>query len=153
MATRAKDPRAETIRAAWFRYVILLAGLGLVFLVGTLVAWPWPYGLAVEGLILPQYETRLGFHGGRVPVTTGGVSYTIYALVTVEPGGIMARAGVRAGDIPVEYHGGLWAFYSAVQDRESGKQGHFDVLAQADWSDWSKRQRIVLVPEAESAPP
>lgn len=148
VARVAKDPQSEAIRAAWVRYVVLLAGVGMVFIIVTFVLWPWPYALAVEHLMLPEYETAFGFRGGRLSVSVGESSATIYALVSVVPGGRLARAGARSGDIPVEYHGGLWAFYGALQEASAGREGHFDVLAHSDWPDRDKRRKIVIAPEA-----
>jgi hypothetical protein len=66
----------------------------------------------------------------------------------VVPRGKLALAGAKSGDIPVEYHGGIWAFYGALQKASSGREAHFDVLAHSDWPDWDKRRKIVLLPEA-----
>lgn len=145
MAMLTKDPRAEAVRAAWRRYVVLLSGVALVFLIATVVVWPWPYLLAVEHFMLPQYEATFGFQGGRLRVGDG--SQTIYALVAVVPGGRLAVGGANSGDIPVQRHGGLWAFYGALLEASSGREGHFDVLSQSDWHDWDKRRKVVLTPQ------
>jgi len=147
-ATRVGDNHLSVaIRAAWTRYLVLLAGVGLVLLVVTIAIWPWPYAFVVERFILPEYESAFGFRGGRLPIGTGKESFTIYALVAVTPDGRLGRAGARAGDIPVEYHGGLWAFYGALEQARDGHEGHFDVLAHSDWGDWDKRRRVVVPPE------
>jgi hypothetical protein len=151
MLKTARDTPLQEIRAAWFRYLVLLVGVGLAVVSAVWVMWPRPYYFALERFILPQYEGRLGFQGGRVPVTWGQGSFTVYGFVAVQTGGVLAGAGVKPGDIPVEYHGGVGAFYSALQDFDSGESGQFDVLAQSDWQDWSKRRRIVLVPGAGPA--
>lgn len=143
----ATDPRREEIRAAWNRYLVLLAGVALVILVVTIAIWPWPYAFVVEHFILPEYEVQFGFRGGRLPVSIGETNHTIYALVAVAPDGKLARAGARSGDIPVEYHGGLWAFYGALEAARAGREGHFDVVAHSDWGDWDKRRKLVLAPE------
>jgi len=151
VGTRA-DTQLEAIRSAWLRYVVLLVGVGLALVTSVWVVWPWPYYFAVERFMLPKYEDRLGFRGGRVTVTWGQEPFTVYGFVSVQSGGVMARAGVKAGDIPVEYHGGVGAFYYALQQFDSGDRGEFDVLAQSDWQDWSKRRRIVLLPQDPVAP-
>ncbi len=148
----ATDPRSKAIRAAWGRYVVLLAGVGLVVLVVTIVIWPWPYAFVVERFILPEYEITFGFRGGRLPISMRDTSYTIYALVEVSPDGKLAHAGARPGDIPVEYHGGLWAFYGALSEAQDGREGHFDVVAHSDWHDWDKRHKITVPPEHRTAP-
>jgi membrane-associated protease RseP (regulator of RpoE activity) len=151
VATLTKDPQSQEIQAAWKRYVVLLAGAGLVFLIATVVVWPWPYALAVEQFMLPQYEAAFGFRGGRLPLSTGDSRQTIYGFVAVVPGGRLALAGAKSGDIPVEYHGGIWAFYGALLKASSGSEAAFDVLAHSEWPDWDKRRKIVLTPE--QAPP
>lgn len=135
-----------TVQAAWRRYLILLAGLTLTFLLSIVVIWPWPYVFAIERFMLPQYESGFGFRGGRVSADMGDAKLSIYALVEVEPGGPMASAGVRSGDIPVAQHGGLGVLYVALQNSAAGDEGRFEVLALSDWPDWSKRRRIVLPP-------
>jgi hypothetical protein len=153
MVQTSTDAALRAIRAAWLRYLVVLVGVGLVVVSALWVMWPRPYYFAVERFMLPQYETRLGFQGGRVPVTWGEGTFTVYGFVAVHAGGVMARAGVRPGDIPVEYHSGLADFYSAVQDFDSGDPGQFEVLAKSDWQDWSKRRRIVLVPPTPNPGP
>ena len=152
MSSVANDPRSAAIRAAWGRYIVLLAGVGLVVLVITIAIWPWPYAFVVERFIMPEYETRFGFRGGRLPVRTGETTHTIYALVAVSPDGKLARAGAKPGDIPVEYHGGLWAFYGALEGATAGREGHFDVIAHSDWPDWSNRRKLVIPPDFEGTP-
>jgi hypothetical protein len=141
------------IRSAWVRYAVLLVGLGLVLITAVWSVWPWPYVSVVERFILPQYEERLGFRGGRVVVTWGQEPFTVYGFVSVQSGGVMGRAGVKAGDIPIDYHSGVGAFYHAVQEFDAGVRGEFDVLAQPEWRDWSRRRRIVLVPDAPRRAP
>jgi hypothetical protein len=146
----ATDPRSKAIRAAWGRYLVVLAGVGLVVLVITIAIWPWPYAFVVEHFILPEYEASFGFRGGRLPVSMGGSSHTIYALLEVLPDGKLAHAGARSGDIPVEYHGGLWAFYGALEEARAGREGHFDVVSQSDWHDWNKRRKLTIGPVGET---
>jgi hypothetical protein len=149
LATAVPDPQMAAIKSAWARYVILLAGVVLVFLIVTIALWPWPYDFAVEHFVLPEYEAAFGFHGGRVPVKIDGTQYTIYALVRVDPAGRLGRSGAISGDIPVEHHGGLWAFYSALQKASMGEAGHFSVINQADWPDWGKSREIVAAPAGQ----
>ena len=82
------------IRAAWSRYLVLLAGLGLVVLVAVVCIWPWPYYAAVERYVFPTYEAEFGFRWGTVACRERSVG----GIIHVTPGGRMAQAGVRAGD-------------------------------------------------------
>lgn len=142
----APTPRQEpidSIRAAWARYIVLLAGIALIVPIALFSIWPWPYAYVVEQFILPQYEEVFGFKGGPLSVGDGGP--TIYGIVQVTPGGRLATAGVRPGDIPVEYHGGLWAFYGALRAAEAGRTGEFMVISESDWDNaWRARRPIAL---------
>jgi hypothetical protein len=148
----ATDPRSKAIRAAWGRYLVVLAGVGLVVLVVIIAIWPWPYAFVVERFILPEYEVSFGFRGGRLPVSMGDSSYTLYALLEVSPDGKLAHAGARSGDIPIGYHGGLWAFYGALEEARAGREGHFDVVSHSDWPDRDKRRKLTIGPEGETTP-
>jgi hypothetical protein len=55
---------------------------------------------------MPGYERVFGFRLGQLaaPCTEGG-TYKTGGFVSVEPGGILGRADVRAGDVPHAYHG------------------------------------------------
>lgn len=134
---------SEPIRAGWGQYVVVLAVLATIFVVATIVLWPLPYAFAVEHFVLPEYHAAFGFRGGSVPVAGA----TSYAIVEVTPGGALHRAGVRSGDMPVEYHGGLWAFYGALQAAAAGQPAEFMVIAKGDWGQWDKRRRIALPPQ------
>jgi hypothetical protein len=104
----------------------------------------------VERFILPEYEVSFGFRGGRLPVGIGDSSDTLYALLEVSPDGRLAHAGARPGDIPIEYHGGLWAFYGALEEARAGREGHFDVVSHSDWPDWHKRRKLKIGPVGET---
>jgi hypothetical protein len=150
MTSAPPNREMAAIKSACVRYVVVLAGVSLVFLILTIVLWPWPYTFAVEHFVLPEYEVAFGFRGGRVPVKIDDANYTIYALMTVDPAGRLGRSGAISGDIPVEYHGGLWASYAALQDASAGKAAEFSVINQADWPDWGKRRRIVALPTGQA---
>jgi hypothetical protein len=145
-ASLTKDPRSEAIRAAWTRFLILVTGLASLVLVVAIVLWPWPYDYFVEHFVLPQYEAEFGFRGGRVAVKDSDGDFTVYGFVAVTPDGPLGRAGAKAGDIPVEYHGGMRAFYGALQRARLGEEDRFDVLAREEWPERSKRREIILGP-------
>ncbi len=150
MDRRTSDRLPEVVRGAWRVFAITLAGCALVGLIIAVQWWPAIEDFAVEQFFLPQYEARLGFRGGRVWLTVGGSSYSVYALVSVEPDGVLARAGAKAGDIPTSRSGGVWSFYRAAQRVISGGEGRFDVVSQSEWS-WEKRRTIVLMPQDGNA--
>ncbi|MGE3425050.1 MAG: hypothetical protein AB7N24_23625 [Dehalococcoidia bacterium] len=149
---QAEDPTFATIRRAWTRYAVLLAGLGVLFLLVAIALWPWPHAVVVEYLVLPQYETQFGFRGGRLPIGGGDAAFSPYALVSVVPGGRLALAGARSGDIPLDYHGAFWAFHAALQDASNGREGRFTVLAISDWPERSKLRNVILTPAGHPAP-
>jgi hypothetical protein len=53
------------------------------------------------------------------------------------PGGRLEDPGVWPGDIPIETHGGLWAFYGALLKSQSGDSGEFHVITASESHDWS----------------
>jgi hypothetical protein len=144
-ASQRREP--ATIRAAWRRYAVLVAGLGVIVLAAAALIWPWWHLMLVEHVVLPRYEGTFRFRGGRLALGETSDNRTVYGLVSVVPGGRLARAGARPGDIPVEYHGGVWAFWGALYEASAGRQGHFDVVSRSDWHDWDKRRRLVVEPE------
>ncbi len=142
---RKGDPGRELIGKSWRAFGFTFAGCGLVLLIITIQMWPAIDAFTVERFFLPQYESILGFRGGRVSLRTAGESYSMYALIEVEPGGVLSRAGARAGDVPFAPHGGVWSFYHAVRRVTSGEEARFEVIRRSNW--WSgKRRTIVLTP-------
>jgi len=137
------DRVRDEIQAAWRRYFVILSGLAMVVLVLTLVLWPWPYTLVVEYFELPQLERQFGFRGARLPIP-GDPSSKIYGIAEVVPGGVLANSGVRSGDVPIAHHGGLWDFYGALQEAQSGQPAAFTVIALAEWRDTPLKRRIML---------
>jgi hypothetical protein len=69
-------------------------------------------------------------------------SDTRYAIVEVTPGGVLAAAGVRSGDIPIDYHGGMEAFHAALCEASQGKSGRFVVVSREDG--YGKRRAILV---------
>ena len=146
MGSLTEDPQSRFIGAAWTRFLIVFLGVGVVVLVIFGSILPWPLDAAVEQFMLPQYEGEFGFQGGRLPVGEGDTTHHVYALVSVVPGGALATAGAKSGDVPIGYHGGIAAFYGALRSAESGQEGSFDVVAHEDWRNWDRRRTIVLGP-------
>lgn len=137
------DQSKHEIESAWRRYLVVLSGLLVVFLTSTIALWPWPYTLAVEYFELPRFERQFGFRGARLQLP-GEATSSIYGIVEVVPGGILALSGVRPGDVPIAHHGGLWSFHGALQDSRSGREAEFTVIALAEWRDASQKRRIML---------
>jgi len=146
MTEGATSASLEPIRAAWRRYVAVFAGLGLLVVTILLTVWPWPHTWVIENVLLPQYEASFGFRGGMIPVADDS-EITGYAIVHVVPGGRLARAGVRDGDIPYGGHhgGGSTQFWGAMKDASAGEGGDFQVMAGPH--QWEQVRRIELHPE------
>jgi len=66
------------------------------------------------------------------------VEMGLWHKFTRTPGGRLEAAGVRPGDIPIETHGGLWAFCGALLKSQSGDTGEFHVITASEWHEWSK---------------
>ena len=121
---------------AGIRTIVLSIGIGLA---------PSFYVMVVEHILLPRFEADFGFRGGRVSVDHPEAPYPRYAIIGVTPGGRLEQAGVRSGDVPVDYHQGLVVFYVALRDVSEGKSGEFMVVSK-DEPPWDKRRTIKLSP-------
>jgi membrane-associated protease RseP (regulator of RpoE activity) len=144
VAATTTPSERQQIRSAWARAVIVFAGLSIAVVAVLVAIWPMPYDWATENVVLPRYEATFGFRGGRVRTSSDSDS-TIYAIVEVVPGGPLALAGVKPGDIPVEYHGGVMAFLGALQQASGGHEGHFEVTSNLEsWFRTHEGRRIVL---------
>lgn len=138
-------PEREPMRKVWLRYGIVSAGLVVTMLILLFISWPEPYLEYVERSVLPKYEKPFGFRGGRLATS---VDSSIYAIVKVEPDGLLERAGVRSGDIPYEHDGsGMGPFYDALQEARAGREGAFLVISDRNDYYGKGARRIVLKPE------
>lgn len=103
--------------------------------VALLIAWavfhPALYLAWCERYYLPSIGDRLGFTSGRISVP--GRNHDRIGLVTVEPGGLLGRAGFRSGDVPIHQHGGLADLCGALQYAEEGGAPTVTVINVADW--------------------
>ena len=134
----AQATPGDVIKAAWTRYAIVSTGLVLLVITILLIIWPWPYALVVQRMLLPAHEQEFGFHGGMIRPPDS--EYSVYGIASVVPGGRLDRAGVKAGDIPVEYHGGMWSFYYALEDAAEGREGRFTVVS--DIREWERDRQL-----------
>src|SRR5215472_2285654 len=83
-----------------------------LILTGLLISWgvfhPALYHRWCIEYYIPRVQDRFGFRAARTVVR--GLPYEPLTLVYIAPGGPLARAGFRVGDIPVDHHGGETAF-------------------------------------------
>lgn len=83
---------------------------------------------------IPEAETRFGFTAGtEVVKSRDGGTYSVFAIVEIEPGGALAHAGFRPGDIPVAHHGGFMEFCWALERAGRGFPETVGVVNGADW--------------------
>ena len=146
VAAVARQMPRETFRSSWTRFGLVLTGLVLVVVIILFTIWPWPYAFVVRRFLLPGYESEFGFHGGAI--RPPGADSSAYGIASVVPGGRLDRAGVKAGDIPVEYHDGMMSFYYALKAAAAGEESTFTVVS--DWRDYPDRElrrRITLAPK------
>ena len=142
LAAALNLPEREPVRRVWIRYAAVLAGLVTTLLILLFLAWPEPYLEYVESTFLPKYEQAFGFRGGRVATSKDS---SIYAIIEVVPGGRLARAGVRSGDIPYfEGSTGIARFYDAITLASAGKEGTFSVISDRDDYEGKGARRIIL---------
>ncbi len=139
--TVAQTTGRESVPSAWLRYAALFSGLLVVVVMSLFLVWPWLYEQAVLKVLLPQHETEFGFHGGWI--RPANFEYSAYGVTSVAPGGRLERAGVKAGDIPVN---GAVDLYEALEDVKNGRVGRFLVVSDAgDWLNDRRRTREIRV--------
>ena len=125
----------------------LILALALVLLL-LLVTWallhPAVYAYWCERDYIPSVQTKFGFRAARIAVPEA--TYHPLAIVEVTPSGALSSAGFMAGDIPVEYHGGLEAFCGALQSAEGGTSSQVAVINVRDWPVGYEARRELRVP-------
>jgi hypothetical protein len=88
------------------QFLAIVAFLGFLGVAGLFVFSPQVYNLTCSHFEMPEYEKQFGFRLGRIRVLSErGTPYDITAIAEVQPGGVLARAGVRPGDVPKVHHG------------------------------------------------
>ena len=95
-----------------------------------------------------QLEQAFGFTAGTVivPDAQGG-QIEDWGIVAVADGGTFARASVRGGDIPFDYHGyGAQRILYALTRAIAGEPGEFEVVNGADLTTTSNGLRRVEIP-------
>lgn len=90
-------------RPQWAITVATLLALGFVSVIVFLPALEAWY---FSDVVCPDLEEELGFRLARRSIPFRGETSDVTMIVAVDPDGIMARSGVRPGDIPFGYvHG------------------------------------------------
>lgn len=94
-----------------------------------------------EKAFLPSVEGKYGFKGGAISRPDDNSVY--YGFQAVNPTGPFARAGFRAGDIPVDHHGGFRQFCGAMHIAEDGVAAQVTVMRPPEYS-YDGRQTLTI---------
>jgi hypothetical protein len=93
---------------------------------------------------LPSLSADLGFRTGRIPVRD--YPEEPLGIVQVDQSGPMYAAGFRAGDIPLDHHGGMMAFCGAFQGAALGEETRIVVTTAEYWPAPEPLSRELTVP-------
>ena len=136
-------PEIITLPKTRALYVALL--LLVVFpAIGLLVFAPAFGGLWCRQFEMPGYETQFGFQLGTLEVAKPGrARYSTTGVVSVTPGGVFARAGIRAGDVPRMHHG-IGDFCGDLAAAAEGREATLSLRNVTDTGDERRDVRIRL---------
>ena len=96
----------------------------------------------------PALQTSYGFTAALIPQRSAdGCSYEVFTIAAVAPGSPFARAGIRAGDIPVFYKHGMGRGF--IYDLMWARRGHPISLALISTEDlaagrWEAVRRVTV---------
>jgi len=126
---------------------IMVVSLVVVIAVAGIVAYPAVYVRYIQDYGLKPFEARYGFRTGAVaPILSASEVESAWGVVWVEPNGLFAQVGVRTGDIPFDYHGGVIAMYEALRRASSGEASAFQVYNSNDSHFGHSALRLVNLP-------
>ena len=115
------------------QFVVLVSGLALVLTVVAIGVYPTAYLQYVQGVAIKRFEREFGFQSGLVAWHRNGRDQeSVWGIVSVTPDGAFARAGVRAGDIPVSHHDRAVDLYYALKEASSGRALSIEMFNSAD---------------------
>ena len=128
------------------QFVVLVAGLLGIACVFGIVFAPQLNELHAR-LKVQQFEQRFGFTTGPVLVPNGaGGHLELWGIAAVAAGGSFDLIGVRAGDVPFEYHGHAAArLLDALRRASAGERGDFEVGNAADWMRPGQSLRHIVI--------
>jgi hypothetical protein len=101
------------------------------------------YDAYVRELVAPKLQREFGFKAGIEPIVDAKESLNVFVIQSVNPTGILGKAGFRSGDIPIGYkHGFETGFYHDLLWVKNGDQVEISVvnLSDARVGDWSERK-------------
>jgi hypothetical protein len=144
---RYSRARPRLLALGWPQLAVVGAGVVLILGVAAVFAYPELYLRYIQTVGIREFEAQYEFRSGDVLVKqVGQQTRTEWGIVWVAPAGTFARLGVRAGDIPFEYHGGVRDIYAALQQASVGKASSFQVYNSADAHLGRKALRDIRLP-------
>ncbi|SRR6266487_5549639 len=123
-------------------YVGLVALIVLPLLMA-LTFQPQLYDAYLDHFVRPGLEREFGFTAGTVRLPAEAGELNTFGIIAVTPGGVLEKAGVRPGDLPVGYrHGFSTGFYQDLLAARRGVPVEVALLSSADyakgWKAWHK---------------
>src|SRR5687767_10879231 len=105
------------------------------------------YALYLIRVLGPGLQREFGFTAGDVQIVTeAGEQLDVFGITSLVPGGSLARAGFRSGDIPTGYkHGFANGFYQDLIRVQRGEPAVIKVMAAKDFSKGPQAWREVTV--------
>src|SRR5262245_10356396 len=129
-------------------FVVLMVGLTLVLTIVAIGVYPTEYAEYVQDVGITRFERQYGFTSGMVVWRAPGQDEeSVWGIVSVTPDGAFARAGVRAGDIPLSQHYRAVALYYALEEASSGRPSSIEMINSADAG---RYRTITLLPSGSS---
>ncbi len=124
-------------------YVGLVALIVLPLLMA-LTFQPQLYDAYLDHFVRPGLEREFGFTAGtvRLPAEAGALS--MFGVVAVTPGGVLERAGVRSGDLPIGYHFAT-GFYLDLLAVRRGEPVEVALLSSGDYGKRRKAMHKVRI--------
>jgi len=133
---------ASLIRLSWRDFVVIVAvATSLAAIFAVLLAPDLEDRYARRAV--KQFEPEFGFETGIITVSDPTGKYATWGITAVTPGGRLDRLGLRAGDVPFDYHGraATW-LYDALREASQGKSAEIEVYNVHEVA--SARRRIVI---------
>lgn len=132
-------------------FVVLVVALTLVLTVVAIVVYPTAYSEYVQDVGIKRFERQYGFKSGLVVWRAPGqTEESVWGIVSVTSDGAFARAGVRAGDIPVSQHDRAVDLYYALEEASSGRASSLEMIDSVDAFGAGARRTITLSPPGPS---
>jgi hypothetical protein len=141
-------PSLLTLSRAHFVYVALICLVVLPILAG-IVFSPVLWMVWCDQFEMPEHERRFGFQMETFEIVSSqGGSYQVRGVGRVEPGGLFAAAGVRAGDVPRQHHG--TELCGALAMASEGHSAHIEMVNVADLREGRQDRRDITIPTVNS---